>query len=711
MVPEAINAVWFCPLCYAEGDDPGVLYCPNDGGRVRPVQERGAEWIGRTLAGKYKVVRLVGSGGMADVYEVERVTSGKRLAVKILNPIASMYEGINERFRQEAMLISLIAHPNVVSLYDFGTLENQSNYMVMELLDGCTLKESLGRGPVGPHTACRIILQTAEGMAAAHERGVIHRDLKPDNLFLVNIGKRAGPMVKILDLGIGKLFNTGPKKGLTVAGTLLGTPEYMSPEQCNGDDVGIPSDIYSLGVVFYELLLGQLPFRHGSYLMILAGHVSEPPIWLRDVAASRGIPPEAEAVVLRALSKDPAKRQESMLVLQKDVAGILSRLRHGERYSLAPPPAHRATTVPPTPVMKVVPFDESTGAEDEVAEIADGIYWVGRRRGTQLECNAYLRLFKSPDHEISVLIDPGPPRDLETVAAKVSAVIGSMKRLNYVFLNHQDPDVAGNASAIQQMNGAVTVICSDDTWRLVQYSGFDPKRFMPTESMPGGRMHFATGHSLQLIHTPFCHFRGAVMLYDPEARVLFSGDLFGGTDAGDRFIADGESRKGMALFHEIYMPSRRALERAIALVRQLVPSPRVIAPQHGALLVGEEQQKTMDHLLGLKFGMDLIEENEKSPRALAIANDMITAFRSIAGKEAVTALFEQYSSDGGLLNILLLQPPSEVVGFRVDSRLAIETLLLDMSRSVPTNKKQALAEHLLPLRAKLSDLWADRSSL
>jgi serine/threonine-protein kinase len=540
-------------------------------------------------------------------------------------------------------------------------------------------------------------------MAAAHERGVIHRDLKPGNLFLQDTGEREPPLVKILDLGIGKLFTgTTPKKGLTVAGTVLGTPSYMSPEQCHGEALDGQSDIYSMGVVLYQLLLGFLPFQHDSPLMILSKHVSEAPVWHRGIAADRGLPGEAEAVVMRALAKNPADRQESMLALQQDVAGILSRLRHGKRYALPSPHAitDRPGRKPTSDGVKVVPYQQVTGSDQEVAALSDGIYWVGRRHGTQLECNAYLRVFRG-EAETAILIDPGPPKDLKVVSAKVSAVVGSMAHLDYIFINHQDPDVAGSVATILEMNPRAVVICSENTWRLARHYGYDPKRYMATESVPGGRLAFGAGHVLQLVPTPFCHFRGAVMLYDPKERVLFSGDLFAGTSSDARFTASRKSLKGIQQFHEIYMPCPKAMHRALDAVARLVPAPRIIAPQHGSILTGKPLDAAVEMLRGLKLGVDLLEANERDPEALAIANEILEAYTRVAGRASAKTLLDRYAKDGTFPSILSLEGNQQITGFRVSPRLAIETLLMDMTRSVSTQKAGALMEVLLPIRTRL----------
>ncbi|MCC6523520.1 MAG: protein kinase [Polyangiaceae bacterium] len=707
------SSVWYCPLCQSEGTDGSVVFCGNDGARVRPIAERGAEWIGQVLDGKYRVVRFIDAGGTAEVFEAERLGSGKRVALKLLHAALAATSGALERFLQEAQLVSLIAHPNVVAIQDFGTLPDSVHYMVMELLDGHALSVELADGPPPVLTALRYVMQACEGLAAAHEREVIHCDVKPANLFLQREpgGERT---VKILDLGIGRLFAGSAGRGLAETGIIAGTPDYMSPEQATGLELGPATDIYAMGVVLYEMLLGVRPFQDPSYLNVLAKHVNEAPVWHADIAGARGVPPEAADVVLKALAKTPAERQASMLDLQREVAslarlvrGRTSALPLGEQRTLpsleaaqhgsAPatrPPASRGTprVIPaaektPTPLSKGsrfrrVPLAEATGDDHEIAELAPDVFWVGRRNDAQLECNAYLRVFRRRGTEVSVLIDPGPPKDFDVVAAKVAAILGSLRRLDCVFLNHQDPDVASNAAAIQQSSPRTRVICSEDTWRLAHFYGLDPQRYTAVESFAGGTMALASGHELRFVPTPFCHFRGAVMLYDAESRVLFSGDLFGGAQSR-ALVATSDSWPGVEMFHQIYMPSVRALALAVARVRRLEPAPLMIAPQHGSVIVGADVEPVLDALSGLQVGLDLLEPGGEDLRFVAAANEMLREFSELAGPDGARELLASYGNDGSFTSLFVLEGPAQIAAFKVAPRLALDALANDALASLP----------------------------
>lgn len=709
------SSIWYCPICYIEGSDPAVTRCPEDGTPVELISRREARWVDQTIDGKYRVVRIIGTGGMADVFEVEKLSSGKKMALKLLKSAFTRDSHLNVRFRQEAMLISLIAHRNIVTMEDFGVLEDNTSYMVMELLSGYSLGEALKMGPLAPEIAFQIMLQTCEGMAAAHERGVLHRDLKPDNIFLHTPGDRNEPVVKILDLGIGKLFsNNTPSRGLTLSGTVVGTPEYMSPEQCKGQDAGVASDIYSAGIVLYEMLFGHAPFEDESPLLVLPRQISEAPSWNDGHARAMKVPADAKRIIMKALSKNPDERQESMLDFQRDISGLLSRVRRGVKYTLpsfesVKSAGRKMDTAEQVNVRAVtqVALSRTSVPPDPRAitlEFARNVFWVGQRHHTQLECNSYLRVFEGNGNRISILIDPGPLRDLDVIKKNISSVIGTVENLNYIYLNHQDPDVAGNAAELQRLNPAVLIICSDETWRLARHYGLDPRRYVSLESIPGQQIGLSTGHSVRFIPTPFCHARGANMIFDPENRVLFSGDLFGGTTARDGYVFAEEDLAGIELFHQIYMPCSRALKRALDSVRHLSPKVRMIAPQHGNLISREHVTTVVDALGSLRVGMDLIEYNENNHDMVALANEAVRAVSDISGKQAVKALISGMGKDQNLMSQFEIREPDQIIAFKTDSLRAMEFLFSHAEQLVSTPKKEQLSMSFKSIRERMKRL-------
>ncbi|HUL60367.1 MAG TPA: serine/threonine-protein kinase [Anaeromyxobacteraceae bacterium] len=279
---------------------------------------------GRVLGDRYRVLRRIGEGGMGAVYLCEHVVLRRRLAVKVLRPELAADPEIVERFRQEAVAASQIGQENVVDVLDFGNTEEGALFYVMEALEGLSLGAVLRReGPLAIARALAILEQICRALAAAHRRGVVHRDLKPDNVFLVRRDDGV-ETAKLLDFGISKVEPDGLHARLTRAGAIIGTPEYMAPEQAAGGAVDHRADMYALGVMAYEMLTGTLPLEGGTAIATLVAHQTMPP-----QAPSRrraAVPPEIDAVVLRALAKRPDDRFESMAALGGEIARIRARL-------------------------------------------------------------------------------------------------------------------------------------------------------------------------------------------------------------------------------------------------------------------------------------------------------------------------------------------------------------------------------------------------
>ncbi|HEX5750351.1 MAG TPA: hypothetical protein VFZ09_29240 [Archangium sp.] len=250
-------------------------------------------------------------------------------------------------------------------------------------------------------------------------------------------------------------------------------------------------------------------------------------------------------------------------------------------------------------------------------EIAPDTFWVGKREpGNIFYANPYLRRFRGTDpktgrpNEFNLLIDPGSSSDFAQVSTKVTTLIGGLDRLSAVFINHQDPDVGSSASIISARYAPKAgILCSEDTWRLIVHQNLPRGRFIATEKFSHG-LNVPTGHRLLPVPSPFCHFRGAVMLYDPETRVLFTGDLFGGvTDVNAQGLwADESDWNGIRAFHQIYMPVNLALQRVVAVIRKLEPAVEIIAPQHGRLIRGPRIQTFLDRMEKLPVGLDIMDE-------------------------------------------------------------------------------------------------------
>ena len=255
----------------------------------------------------YIIDREVGRGGMGHVYSALHPVIGKHAAVKVLRPEVSQSPLTLERFIQEARAVNQIGHPNIIDIFAFGTLPDGRAYHIMDLLIGESLRQRLKRGALHPSEGASVLDQVASALTAAHDKGFVHRDLKPDNIFLTE-QEDGWPAVKLLDFGLAKLmpdFGTAAFK--TTTGMMLGTPEYMSPEQARGHGVDYRTDLYALGVMTFEIIAGERPFpRMGDTFAILQQHAEEIPPSLGDVVA--GLPEELVQLVDAMLAKEPAAR-------------------------------------------------------------------------------------------------------------------------------------------------------------------------------------------------------------------------------------------------------------------------------------------------------------------------------------------------------------------------------------------------------------------
>ncbi|PRQ07620.1 serine/threonine protein kinase [Enhygromyxa salina] len=268
---------------------------------------------GAVLLDRYRVISKLGAGGMGTVYLGEHSTIGKRVAIKVLSSQYAHRADLVQRFLTEARAASMIPQQNVVEITDFGATPGNSVCFVMEFLDGEDLGALVKReGPVGWDRVRHFTLQICRALDAAHAAGVIHRDMKPENCFRVRRDKDED-FVKVLDFGIAKV-QTGEQSGpgLTQTGMIFGTPEYMSPEQAQGEHVDHRVDVYALGVIMFELLVGRVPFTGGTFMGILSKQMFDVPPRPSDLVPDAGIPPEAEAIVLKAMQKDPAYRFQTM---------------------------------------------------------------------------------------------------------------------------------------------------------------------------------------------------------------------------------------------------------------------------------------------------------------------------------------------------------------------------------------------------------------
>lgn len=326
----------FCSSCGAEVSPLPPSVAADEGDEITRVNTgtgdqvrapEGPSLIGREIEGKYRIDGKVGVGGMGTVYRAQRIHIGDEVAIKILHPQHVSEPQATERFRREAQAAARLKHPNAVSIYDFGVTSDGLVYLVMELVEGQSLRQIIRRqGPLTPSATADIISQACAALDEAHRNSIVHRDLKPDNI-IVNASVN-GLRVKVLDFGIAKLRDV-TAGNLTQTGSVMGTPHYMSPEQCLGEELDHRSDVYSLGIVLYEMLAGVVPFNSPTSTAVVVQQVNQAPPSLRAVNLS--ISADLEKVVLHALEKKREARPQTAGTLAEELNGAL------HAHAVAPP--------------------------------------------------------------------------------------------------------------------------------------------------------------------------------------------------------------------------------------------------------------------------------------------------------------------------------------------------------------------------------------
>jgi eukaryotic-like serine/threonine-protein kinase len=272
---------------------------------------------GDLIADRYELEELVGTGGMSTVFRARDLQLDRRVAIKILHERYLEDPEYVERFRREARAVAKLSHPNIVTVIDRGD-DGGRQYIVFEHVEGQNLKELVTRtGRMPPRRALELVIPVADGLAFAHEHGLVHRDVKPQNVLLSSEGE-----VKVTDFGIARSLDV--EHGVTQTGTVLGTSEYLAPEQASGEPISPATDEYSLGVVLWELLTGEVPFTGENFVAVALRHVNEPPPRLRDQRPD--LSPRLAAAVERALAKDPAARFPSMAALARELRACLAEL-------------------------------------------------------------------------------------------------------------------------------------------------------------------------------------------------------------------------------------------------------------------------------------------------------------------------------------------------------------------------------------------------
>lgn len=376
--------------------------------------------VGTTLDSRYRILRVIGEGGMGVVYEALHVLIEKHVAIKVLRDTFTGRADVVERFRQEAKSASKIGHPNIVDVSDFGETPSGQSYIVMEMLIGEDLADVLARErALTPARAVRIAYQIARALHATHKKNIVHRDLKPENIYLVE-RDGAKDVVKIVDFGVAKMndMEVRPGRRLTRTGMLFGTPEYMSPEQALGKPFDHRVDIYALGAILFELVAGRVPFIGENFMEILAHHGHTPLPSLRTVNKNVQVSAELEAVIARALAKDPQGRHASMGTFADDLRAVPEMGAANLAEILAVSEWAGATggfaplSVAPPPLPARERADQTPKPEPISQELDDDAVTQPRARLSALLSSSELRKLDMPDVAMdeareAVLLSPG----------------------------------------------------------------------------------------------------------------------------------------------------------------------------------------------------------------------------------------------------------------------------------------------------------------
>lgn len=476
-----------CPDCGARfGID--AAFCPFDGvalatsiwDRARDPRSSKALMVGE----RYEVLEALGEGGMGTVYRVRHVVLDRYFAMKVLRRDLANDADLAKRFLQEARATAAVKHPNVVAINDFGEMEDGIPYFVMELLEGETVATRIrARGALPPRVAIKVAKQIAEGLAASHAANVIHRDLKPDNVFLIGrrVGKAAEDEIRIVDFGAAKIVG-GSK--LTRPGIVFGTPYYMSPEQASGQPIDGRADVYSLGVLLYEMITGRVPFEADTYMGVLTKHMFQAP--------AKPTPPsgvqlgELENVVMRALQKEPEQRYASMLVFAEALSAALKG-----RSSLPP-----QVEVPSSPPVRTVRMPNMSTADRIQHSVDREVRREEQRRrrmiaigalaafGTVSLGAALVTIATSSPSATNLMPPPPSTSHAKTLPASAASTIATAVNTTAAPAPPDDTETAASSSAATTSSPTTTVLNPVSNRKTVAAPVTSPRRSPPPTTTP-----------------------------------------------------------------------------------------------------------------------------------------------------------------------------------------------------------------------------------
>ncbi|MEJ7602226.1 MAG: serine/threonine-protein kinase [Kofleriaceae bacterium] len=314
------TAARFCGAC-------GKATAPTESGTFQKLKE-GPDMIGREIAGRYRIQSKLGEGGMGAVFKAEQISLKRTCAIKLLRPDVASSTLLLRRFNAEAEAVAKLSHPNTVNIYDFGQDTDGTLFIAMEFVEGRSLREVVqGDAPLTLRRALSIAAQVCASLVDAHAQGIIHRDLKPDNVMLQDRGRQKD-VVRVLDFGIAKLRDDdrATQNAMTQAGDMLGTPQYMAPEQIRAEQIDGRTDVYALGCMLYEMITGRLPFEAPTIMALLSKHLIEVPPPPSQRRPDLGLPPALDDLVMTAMAKEVTARPPTMEAFGEQIAAYLHSL-------------------------------------------------------------------------------------------------------------------------------------------------------------------------------------------------------------------------------------------------------------------------------------------------------------------------------------------------------------------------------------------------
>ncbi|MCD4733472.1 MBL fold hydrolase [bacterium] len=348
-----------------------------------------------------------------------------------------------------------------------------------------------------------------------------------------------------------------------------------------------------------------------------------------------------------------------------------------------------------------------TSTNGSALKIAEDTYQVSTPLGLHLESNVYLRIYRNGSQQLNMLIDPGAKRHLPALQQNLGSLIGGLDKVNVAFINHQDPDVVFNTAYFQELNPKLFVLCSEDTWRLIDFYGLNPRLYKGVESFPGLRAKINTGQLIDFVPSRYCHFRGSMMLYDRETRVLYSGDFLGGLTYVESSYVDDRHWEGIRTFHQIYMPSRQAMKLAVESIRNLDPKPILIAPQHGGMIQGRWIDYYLSKIEKLPVGLDLIAYEHLRENYVAMMNEVFMELNRLLGPEEFAASIKHLRDDGSFTTLVTFDQ-NGFSDFKGDPNSMLDSFIDSISRRHPNRLERirqilirVILSHSLPLPGQL----------